>query len=555
MSLQYRSFAKSSFINLSAQITSKFLSFLYMVFISRIIPPAEIGLFYLGLGVVSVFSVFGDLGMSSSLVRYVPFLSGRKEYEKLKLAIKTTFKFGLSVSLILSIVVFLFSNSIANLINRPEISILLKILSVSIFVTRLGQISANLLLTRKKVLIFSSYQVINTLIKIIAVFGLIYLFGPTAITLSWGYLLAFFLVVVFLLYFVLKEYNQISKESKLEQQHKLKPNEKNIFLKEYVSFGLMSTGIIAVSVFLGSTDKIMLSLLGVSNAEIGIYSLVFNLVASLGIVPSAITTILYPSVSEMFGKDKIGEMRSIITFSSKIIFILLIPLLAVLLLLPSAFISLIYGASYSSGWVVMVILIFGILFRYISSPAGNGLAAMKRLDIDFKILIVAVIGNILMDALFIPYYGIAGAAIGTAVSNILIFASVLFYSNKLYKFKLPKHMLKMAIAGLLAFVIMYPFTPWLYSNLTSLSDLAYLGSSSNPIFIILRKTLQLSIYAIIGGINIIIFGGFLTLFKIFGKEEYDILSSLLIKMRLSTNLRHFIIKIFRYGVDKQDTIN
>ncbi len=541
---EYGALAKSSAINISAQISAKFLSFLYMIFISRIISQSEIGLFYLAMGVISIFAVFADLGMSSSLVRYVPFLSGRKEYEKLIIAIKTTFKFGLSFGFILSIIVFIFSKPIALLINRPEVEPILKILAAAIFIRKLGGISANLLLTRKKVIIFSAYQVVNVLIKIIAVFLLIYLLGPTAATLSWSYLLAFILVVLILLYFVLKEYSKISKEAKHEKQ--ITKNERNAFIKEYITFGLFSIGIFAISVVMGSTDKILLSVFGVSNADIGIYALVFNLIAAFAFIPGSITSMLFPQVSEMFGKKRISEMRSITIFSSKLISIILIPVFAVLLLFPSNFIGLIYGNSYTSGWLILVILVLGAFVRHIVSPAGNGLGAMRRLDIDFKVLLGATIVNIIIDVLLIPPLGVVGAAIGTAVSYVSIALSILYFSNKLFKFNLSKHTLSILLSGIIVFVVMYPLAPIMYNYLQN--AILSIHWSTNPIFIIIRKTLQLSVYAIIGFIFFGLFAIMLILFKIFSKTEYDLLSSLLIRVRAPAKIRNYILKIMNYGV-------
>ena len=74
--------AKGSFWQLSSSIISKLIAFVYVVYLARVLPQEEVGLFYLALSFVSVISIFADLGISMTAPRYIPYFMEKGSQEK-----------------------------------------------------------------------------------------------------------------------------------------------------------------------------------------------------------------------------------------------------------------------------------------------------------------------------------------------------------------------------------------------------------------------------------------------------------------------------------------
>lgn len=177
---------------------------------------------------------------------------------------------------------------------------------------------------------------------------------------------------------------------------------------------LTSTG----SLVFSQSDTLMIGYY-MDNADVGVYriALQFTMVATFATY--ALRNTLWPRVSR-WGKN--GETESVQASLSNAIsysLILAVPVLIGGILLGDKLLYLFYGAEFSRGYFTLIILM-GVqvvnVFQYLFTMYLDALDNPKE---SFKVTLVGVVANIVLNAVLIPIMGISGAAIATLVTMTL----------------------------------------------------------------------------------------------------------------------------------------
>jgi len=163
-----------------------------------------------------------------------------------------------------------------------------------------------------------------------------------------------------------------------------------------------------------SVDVVMISyMIGLDNTAF--YTVAFYIVALINVPRNAITNISLPVISDAWKQDDLSMVQNIYSKTS-INQLLIGVLLFAGIWANEANIFHILPAEYSDGkWVLFFVGVarvldvgFGINGGIISTSSGY------RFDTYGNILLL--IGTIILNLIFIPLYGIAGAAAATAIS-------------------------------------------------------------------------------------------------------------------------------------------
>jgi O-antigen/teichoic acid export membrane protein len=164
-----------------------------------------------------------------------------------------------------------------------------------------------------------------------------------------------------------------------------------------------------------------------SHAETGWYAASYRVYEGLMYVPSAMSTVLMPRFSRMFVEDTSG-LRALFRRS-----LLLSALLAVIVggggvLLARPMVKLFYGAAYEPAVAPLQVLAGGSIFVFCTWILH---AAAISSNLDRRLVGTTAVGlvtNIALNIMFIPRWGIAGAAwatvIAEAVTVTLLFVQV-----------------------------------------------------------------------------------------------------------------------------------
>ncbi|PKM55154.1 MAG: hypothetical protein CVV00_05135 [Firmicutes bacterium HGW-Firmicutes-5] len=207
--------------------------------------------------------------------------------------------------------------------------------------------------------------------------------------------------------------------------YKLKPNplkyDKEMLLKS-IKFGIGPTIIILLLNLNYKVDILILKLFE-DNYYIGIYSVGIMLAEQAWIFSDAFKEVLFAKTSK---KDSVDEIVRVVKLNIYLNLIMLI----IILLFGELIIRILYGLEFIEAYTITSIIFLGITGMVIYKLIypyymANGL---RKLSIVFLSIVSAT--NILLNLLFIPLWGILGAAIASVFSYNLCGFMFLIDFNK-----------------------------------------------------------------------------------------------------------------------------
>jgi O-antigen/teichoic acid export membrane protein len=174
-------------------------------------------------------------------------------------------------------------------------------------------------------------------------------------------------------------------------------------------------------------------------------------------------------MSEYHRKGDIGEMGNLYKLIVRWIISLSLPL-AIILILYSKKIMLLFGVNYLSASNVLIVLTGAAFLQIIFGSGGHTLTMTGFTKVNLVNSIIIVLINITLNILWIPEFGIIGAAYATFVSmallGILRIVEV-YYFIKLNPFSLK--LLKPIIAGVIMALVLIYIKPMILSLHTIVS--------------------------------------------------------------------------------------
>ncbi len=424
---------------------SSFLAYLLRIVFARNLSPSEYGLFYAVFTLMMFFLVFRDIGLGSALTKFIAEYQTKKDYSKIKTLITSAFIFQLISSSLLVISLLILSSFLATYYFKVRLaSIILTILMIYIFSSLLFRITKSVLIGFQDTKWYTLAEPLRLGITLISALLFFYLgFGILSPVFGFisGVIIAFFILLIGASkYFFIFRY-------KIRDFWKT--------TKQLFSFGIpvIFTGI--GNTIIGYLDVLIL-IYFVSLKSVGIYNVILPTATVFLFFGSAVSTVLFPMISELWGKkDKIRVaegIRLIYNYS----FVLTVPLLFAVFAFSEIFIRLLFGNEYVAGILAFRILLFGVLCYIVAVINNTAISGIGKPKIVTKIIFIAAGVNIILNLLLIPLFKITGAAIATSVSY---FTVLILSTMKLSKFiEVPsswKNWIKTVFAGFIFVLIIY----------------------------------------------------------------------------------------------------
>jgi O-antigen/teichoic acid export membrane protein len=207
----------------------------------------------------------------------------------------------------------------------------------------------------------------------------------------------------------------------------------------------------------GSADAIMLKVMA-GDSYAGWYGLAFKLTFALTVLPGAFATSYFPAMSNYFrhAREKLPQ-----TFESGMFYMLLlsIPICAGVAVLGDDVIVSVWSADWGSSVEPLWILMIGLPFVFLNYPIGNLLNAADRQVLNTVNMGIALVVNVVLNLVLIPYYTFNGAAVSVVVSSIVLVALGLPWAYRIAPFRvgflLKKAVLICCAATVMVFVLYF----------------------------------------------------------------------------------------------------
>lgn len=153
----------------------------------------------------------------------------------------------------------------------------------------------------------------------------------------------------------------------------------------------------------------------VSANFVGIYSVAWSIANFFTIFGNAINSTLFPEISHADSTKDDKKVANLISDSLTYGGLLTIPGFFGALLLSKRILR-IYGNEFTQGSLVFSLFMLSILIYGYQKQLMNGLNAVNRPDIAFKVNVVFIFSNLILNIILISWIGWTGAAVATVIS-------------------------------------------------------------------------------------------------------------------------------------------
>jgi O-antigen/teichoic acid export membrane protein len=403
------------------------IRFIYRIITSRYLGPEDYGLLSLGVMVAGMFAFLSPIGTNTGITKFVAHYNGLKDKERIKGTIISVLKISFIISIIASMILILFSSSIAvNIFHNISFKPILIVFAISIPFWTLIQIVGKTLIAFKK----PEYMVISSTfgreLSLLLIVGSIILFGGTLIHISIAFIIALIIGVVIGFFLLEKKvFPLIRGKIKYVTQY-----------KELISFSFplfLSTFFINImswidTFFLGYFTNL---------TSVGIYNVALPLASSIVLFLGSFSKMFFPIISEIHAKKSEEDVSKIFIVIARWIFMLSFPIFIFFILFPKSIINLFFGHAYLEGHMALVILVIGYFVQVITGPSIEVLKTYEKVKIIFYINTSVAIMNVVLNIVLIPIYGMLGAAISTSLALVVRELFIVYHVKRLIGFKYP----------------------------------------------------------------------------------------------------------------------
>lgn len=185
-----------------------------------------------------------------------------------------------------------------------------------------------------------------------------------------------------------------------------------------------------------SMDTLVLAVF-VSNSLIAVYEIAWNLASLFAMFGSSISQTLFPEMSQISSADGAsGEISGLLRISLAYSGLFIIPGLVGSALVGDVVLT-IYGSGFQTGYYILLILTFARLLYVYQKQLLTTLDAMDRPDLTFRINIVFVLTNLVLNFILTSQYGWYGAATATTASAAIGLTLAYYYASQVINVIVP----------------------------------------------------------------------------------------------------------------------
>jgi O-antigen/teichoic acid export membrane protein len=181
-----------------------------------------------------------------------------------------------------------------------------------------------------------------------------------------------------------------------------------------------------------------IALLGffVSNALIGYYTAAWNIAQFLIVFGTAISQTLFPEMSESAAADDPETVSNLLNTSLSYAGLIIIPGIVGGTLIGERLLR-IYGPDFTQAGLVLSVLILATLLQSYQKQFTTTFNALDRPEIAFRVNLVFILSNVVLNVVLIIAYGWIGAAVATALSVGISLIIAYGYMTSILDFTIP----------------------------------------------------------------------------------------------------------------------
>ncbi len=383
-----------------ATIAVTIMGFLSTMYFAHVLGKDILGMYYIFLSVCGILTLFSDAGLGAATTKRISEGMERGEYW-------TGSVFTRIVTyVIIIIIIYVFRDYFNNLIGMNILSILFLVIGLNILNSFFSCVIVGLDHIKLSALsaLFNNFGRLS--VQVLLVF-----FGWQLFGLIYGYVFGIISGILIILYSSIR-YDIRVKPVICRYRH----------IKSLLSYSIFTFLNGVGGMIFEYADLIIIGMF-LSKGDAGIYGAIWSFSSISLFVSNAIWTTMFPKISRWSTDGNWSYVEQSLEMAITYSLILAVPILFGGIILGKNLLYYGYGASFSSGTLALIIILFMRIFQILSNLMLQYLQGINHPDLVFRVRSVTAMLNILLDWFLVQIYGIEGAAVATLITVFV--ASVL----------------------------------------------------------------------------------------------------------------------------------
>lgn len=209
------------------------------------------------------------------------------------------------------------------------------------------------------------------------------------------------------------------------------------------------------SLFYLQVDKVMLKWLTGQTAQVSFYDNAEKMINIPLSIITVMSTVMMPRIANEFQKNNKETIQNLLVKAGRYALLMTFPLMIGMFCIARQFIPWYLGNEFLPTATAMMILTPIVLFNSLAGISGaQYFTATNQIGILMKAYVSAAVLNVIANAILIPQYGYAGAAIATVGSSLISVVIQYYYLSRQLDVKpLVGYGAKYAIGGIIMGVV------------------------------------------------------------------------------------------------------
>lgn len=176
--------------------------------------------------------------------------------------------------------------------------------------------------------------------------------------------------------------------------------------------------IAGVNVLMVQTDILMLAAISGADSA-GVYQAATRGADLVSFSAVIVSMAIQPSIAKLYAAGQLQQLQYAVTQVARAAVVVALPLAAVMIFYGQPLIELVFGESFGRGSIALAILSVAQIAGAATGPAADLLNMTGHERDAMKATIAGALANIALNAVLIPLWDIAGAAVATGLSMLM----------------------------------------------------------------------------------------------------------------------------------------
>ncbi len=187
------------------------------------------------------------------------------------------------------------------------------------------------------------------------------------------------------------------------------------FSPTLLRYGALVTLTNSVGLVQGYTDTVMIGAF-LSETEVGLYAAATVLLQLVLFPGNAARLVATPRIAALWSREEAASLQHLIEHTLSAVAVITVPSAFTIALGGTVLLPIIFGAPFSAAGRAIALLMPGAAAMATWAAVGATLGITGHVQMAFRLSLVSAAANIPLNAILIPQFGIAGAALATTVS-------------------------------------------------------------------------------------------------------------------------------------------